>query len=131
MMNEWSHAEYIKLLRSAADGKVYDAIPEVAKRYLGKRGTRKRLEVWKQIRHVRFMRPGEILRVQGDAPFTLHWSGDNWKTTQDTHSSQNTLQINYVDVPDSAMSSGTCIRFTFHWTEDNRWEGQDYAVTVR
>jgi glucoamylase len=127
----WAHAEYIKLLRSTADGKVYDAIPEVAKRYLGRRGAQKRLEVWKQIRRVRFMQPGEILRVQGDAPFTLHWSGDNWKTAQDTQSAQNALQISYVDVPDGATSSGTCIRFTFHWTEDGRWEGQDYAVTVR
>jgi len=127
----WAHAEYIKLLRSTADGKVYDAIPEVAKRYLGRRGAQKRLEVWKQIRRVRFMQPGEILRVQGDAPFTLHWSADNWKTAQDTQSAQNALQIDYVDVPDSVTSSGTCIRFTFHWTEDGRWEGQDYAVTVR
>jgi len=30
----WAHAEYIKLLRSAADGKVFDLIPEVADRYL-------------------------------------------------------------------------------------------------
>ena len=28
----WAHAEYIKLLRSTADRKVYDAIPEVAQR---------------------------------------------------------------------------------------------------
>ena len=37
----WAHAEYVKLLRSAMDGKVYDYIPEVAKRYLGNRGKRK------------------------------------------------------------------------------------------
>ncbi len=49
-------------------------IPEVAERYLGKRGKRKQLEVWKPNRHVRFMRAGEILRVQGEAAFTLHWS---------------------------------------------------------
>jgi glucoamylase len=30
----WAHAEYIKLLRSTKDGEVYDAIPQVAKRYL-------------------------------------------------------------------------------------------------
>jgi membrane protein DedA with SNARE-associated domain len=23
-----------------------------------------------------------------------------------------------------------CIRFTFLWTNDNRWEGQDYTITV-
>lgn len=127
----WAHAEYIKLLRSAADGEVYDAIPEVAKRYLSERGKRKQLEVWKPTRHVRFMRVGEILRVQGHAAFTLHWSSDNWKTVQDTQSSQNSLQIDYIDLPDVTASSGTRICFTFFWTESKRWEGQDYAVTVR
>jgi glucoamylase len=66
----WAHAEYVKLLRSTVDGKVYDCIPEVAKRYLGKRGKRKQLEVWKPNRHVRFMRTGEVLRVHGEAAFT-------------------------------------------------------------
>jgi glucoamylase len=82
----WAHAEYVKLLRSTADGKVYDAIPEVAQRYQGKRGKRKQLEVWKFNRRVRFMRAGETLRVQAEAAFTLHWSGDNWKSVQDTQS---------------------------------------------
>jgi len=126
----WAHAEYMKLLRSTADGKVYDAIPEVAKRYLGERGKRKQLEVWKPNRHVRVMRGGEILRVQGENAFNLHWSSDNWKTVHDTHSNQNSLQIDYVDLPDVATSSGTCIHFTFFWTEGNRWEGRDYSVTV-
>jgi len=127
----WAHAEYMKLLRSTADGKVYDAIPEVAKRYLGECGKRKQFEVWKSNRHVRFMRVGEILRVQGHAAFILHWSNDNWKTVRDTQSSQNSLQIDYVDLPELATSSGTCIRFTFYWTRDNNWEGRDYSVTVR
>lgn len=29
----WAHAEYVKLLRSKLDGKVFDLIPEVAERY--------------------------------------------------------------------------------------------------
>jgi glucoamylase len=77
------------------------------------------------------MRVGEILRVQGETAFVLHWSSDNWKTVQDTQSSQNSLQIDYVDLRDVAASSGTCVRFTFFWTERNRWEGRDYSVSVR
>jgi glucoamylase len=127
----WAHAEYIKLLRSTADGKVYDMIPEVAERYLAKSGAKKQLEVWKLNRQVRFMRAGEILRVHGGAPFTLHWSTDNWKSIQDTRSTRNALEIDYVDLKDQDTSSGVCIRFTFLWTESNRWEGQDYEVTVR
>jgi glucoamylase len=127
----WAHAEYIKLLRSTADGKVYDAIPEVAERYLGKRNDRTRLEVWKPTRHVRFMRVGEVLRVHGDAPFSLHWSSDNWKTANDSKSTRNALQIDFVDLKDAATKAGICLCFTFLWTADNRWEGQDYEVTVR
>jgi len=126
----WAHSEYIKLLRSTADGQVYDLIPQVAERYLGKRRKRKQYEVWKPNRHVRFMRAGNILRVHGTAPFTLHWSSDNWKTVQDSRSSRSTLQIDYVDLLTVVTSPGTCIRFTFLWSDDNRWEGQNYSVTV-
>jgi len=127
----WAHAEYIKLLRSTSDGKVYDAIPEVAARYLGKRDKRKQLDISKPNRKVRFMRAGEILRVHGYAAFTLRWSSDNWKSVHDTRSTRNALHIDYVDLTDVITSSGICIRFTFFWIEDDRWEGQDYRVTVR
>ena len=33
----WAHAEYIKLVRSATDGQVFDIIPEVADRYRNRR----------------------------------------------------------------------------------------------
>jgi glucoamylase len=48
----WAHAEYIKLLRSTSDGKVYDSIPEISKRDLSERTKRKRLEIWKPNRHL-------------------------------------------------------------------------------
>ena len=127
----WAHAEYIKLLRSTSDGKVYDSIPEVAKRYLGKRSARKQLEVWKQNRHVRFARADEVLRVQGAAAFTLRWSIDDWKTVNDTKSTQTSLGIDYVDLARVGMTPGTSIRFTFLWTDSGHWEGQDFLVTVK
>jgi glucoamylase len=126
----WAHAEYIKLLRSTADGCVYDSIPAVAKRYLGKRAKPKQFEVWKPNRHVRFMRAGEILRVHGCAAFTLHWSADEWKTVTDTKSTSNSLHIEYVDVADVVLAAGATIRFTFLWEEGSRWEGKDYSVSV-
>jgi glucoamylase len=126
----WAHAEYIKLLRSTLDGKVYDAIPEVAKRYLGERGNRRQLEVWKPHRHVRFMHPGEVLRVQAEGAFTLHWSSNNWKSVHDTKSTRNALKIDYVDVTEFVTSPGARIEFTFFWADRDRWEGHDYSVTV-
>jgi glucoamylase len=127
----WAHAEYVKLLRSTADGNVYDLIPEVAERYAGERPPgRKALQVWKPIHQVRFMKQGETLRVQGNAKFSLHWSSDNWNTTADIPSSRNSLEIEYVDLPTSKAKCGTCFRFTFLWTDASKWEGEDYNVTV-
>jgi glucoamylase len=127
----WAHAEYIKLLRSTADGKVYDAIPEVAERYLGKRQGLARIEVWKPTRHVRFLHAGETLRVLAGAPFRLHWSSDRWQTVNDTDSHRNALNIDYVDIKDLLTSPGAAIQFTLFWIEDKRWEGRDYEVTAR
>ncbi len=127
----WAHAEYVKLLRSTADGKVYDLIPEVAARYLGARPTtRKRFEVWNPNRQVRLMKRGEILRVLGMAPFTLYWAADDWKTVEDTKSIRTALGVDYVDIPSTIAKSGTCFHFTFLWMETNKWEEQDFAETV-
>jgi glucoamylase len=77
------------------------------------------------------MHAGDVLQVHGDTPFMLHWSSDNWQTVNDTKSNRNALQIDYVDLKQVATKGVNSIRFTFLWTEDNRWEGRDYEVTVR
>ena len=126
----WAHAEYIKLLRSTADGKVYDAVPEVVARYLGKRDPKSRLRIWKAERQIRFIEPGDTLRMHANEAFTLHWSSDDWQTVDDTKSTTNALQLHFADLSASAIESGASIRFTFHWEKENRWEGTNYSVTV-
>ena len=131
----WAHAEYIKLLRSAADGKVYDSISEVNQRYLTDRGKPQPMEVWKLDRRLRFMPKGSILRIHGKERVRLRWSNDNWQSQHDSESTVNALQIDFVDLP-AAVSVGNnskdvCIRFTFLWVQSDRWEGQDYEVNVR
>src|SRR5690606_17983504 len=75
----WAHAEYIKLLRSAQDGQVFDLVPQVAERYLGDRRQCRHLEVWRANRHVRYVQKEFTLRVQAEAPFRLRWSADDWQ----------------------------------------------------
>jgi glucoamylase len=126
----WAHAEYVKLLRSTADGAVFDRIPEVSKRYLGKRDKLKRLEVWKPTRKVRRMHAGETLRIHGDSPFILHWSCDHGHSEFTIESSRNSLLIDYVDLSEVETVPNLAIQFTFFWIERQQWEGQDYVVTV-
>jgi glucoamylase len=125
----WAHAEYIKLLRSVADGQIFDLIPIVADRYRGQLG-RKDLEIWKPIRQVRQMAAGQTLRVQAPAPFLLHWTTDGWQSWKDSRANASGLGIFFVDIP-VAKEQKAPVRFTFHWEQEKRWEGRDYEVKVR
>jgi glucoamylase len=125
----WAHAEYIKLLRSVHDGKVSDLIPDVAKRYLGERKDLRLFEVWKFTRQARSVKRGYVLRIQGQASFRLHWSGDEWLTVKDTPSSTTALGVDFVDIPILAGQQAP-IRFTFFWTASDSWEGRDFLVSV-
>jgi glucoamylase len=126
----WAHAEYVKLLRSVSDGRVFDLIPEVAERYLGDRKACQLFEIWKPNRRVRFVKKGYTLRVQAPVSFHLHWTGDDWGTVKDTPSSATTLGIDFVDILITAKQHAP-IRFTFFWPERNSWEGRDYMVEIK
>jgi len=124
----WAHAEYIKLLRSAVDGQVFDSIPAVAERYHSRCGCQP-LEIWKPNRRIRSIRAGMTLRVQSPASFQLRWTRDGWQTTQETRSVPTALGIEYVDLaipPDQRAP----INFTFFWTNSQRWEERNYEVVM-
>ncbi len=124
----WAHAEYVKLVRSATDGQVFDLIPPVAERYRARRPV-KPLEVWKFNRQVSSMRPGQRLRIQTSAPCRLHWTNDEWQHAQDTASTSTALGLDYVDIAVPPEQRAP-IRFTFFWTEAKRWEGRDFQVNM-
>ncbi len=128
----WAHAEYIKLLRSASEGRVYDWIPEVGRRYVTDRQKRQAMEVWKLDRQIRFMPKGAILRIHGKEQFRLRWSNDDWKTQNDSESKANALQVDFVDLPvEISVNPGTRIEFTFFWMKSGQWEGRNFAVSVQ
>jgi glucoamylase len=124
----WSHSEYIKLLRSAFDGKVYDSIPEVEQRY-GERTACELLEIWKPNRQVSRVKPGYTLRVQCPGSFCLRWSLDDWQTEEKTASTPTTLDIEYVDIA-IAFDQKAPIRFTFLENGGEELEGRDFVVAI-
>jgi glucoamylase len=124
----WAHAEYIKLLRSTADGRIFDAIPEHPASGRGPIGPRL-LEIWKPNRQVRTVRPGWTLRIQAPASFCLHWTDNDWQDVHDTIATPTTLAIEFVDIPIPSQQRAP-IRFTFRWLAEDRWEERDYAVAI-
>ena len=124
----WAHAEYIKLLRSVKDGRVFDFIPEVAQHFRNG-GVRKKLEIWKPDRRVRSVRAGWTLRIQAPAEFRLRWSSDEWRTANDSDSVSVAMASHFVDIPISPEQRAP-IQFTFLWAEHNQWEGVNYEVAI-
>ena len=126
----WAHSEYVKLHRSAADGKIFDSVEAAYDRYIMGDGERKTIEIWKPNRQVQIVPAGTLLRIQADSPFLLHWTSDDWQRPIDTRSQGTAVGIEFVDIPVPNQQKNP-IRFTFLWLEENRWEGKDYIVNVR
>jgi glucoamylase len=126
----WAHSEYVKLHRSAADGRVFDVIDPAYDRYVAGNGERKPIEVWKFNRQVRTVVAEALLRIQANAPFLLRWTNDDWQHSVDTRSKATGIGVEFADIL-LPHRQNAAVRFTFLWVEENRWEGKDYVVDVQ
>ena len=75
----WAHAEYVRLLRSMVDKKIFDRIDPVFERYCND-NPRRVIEIWKVNRQVQKVPAGALLRMAASSPFVLHWTDDEWTT---------------------------------------------------
>jgi len=124
----WAHAEYLKLQRSTADGKVFDLIEAAFDRYVRGSMERQAIEVWKLNRQIATVDPGTRLRIQANSPFLLHWTKDEWQHPTDTRSRSTAVGIDFVDLELGEQKAP--IRFTFLWLDENRWQGSDYKIEI-
>lgn len=122
----WAHAEYIKLLRSARDGRVFDLIAPVAERYLNGKG-RKDLEVWKSRRRVRQITAGRTLRVHLPTDFRLRWT-INSGTAQESASVPSGVGSSFLDIPTDAQTR--VVQFTFVETNVEEFRERSFEVAV-
>ena len=125
----WAHAEYLKLLRSKHDGRVFDRNPLVAARYADNDRGRRNLEIWKFNRQIKSMFGGRTLRVVAVTPFRLRITIDDWANATDFESKTTNFGLHWVDVDTHPNQRGPCV-FTFLWTDTDKWEGTDFRVDV-
>ena len=128
----WAHAEYLKLLRSMADGVVFDRISVVAERYAStaeKRTFQSRMEIFRLSRPISTMIQGGVLRIVDSARFQAVWSADNWQTVNCKDSRAVGEGGFYVDIAASSDATES-IRFTMFWPQENRWLGRNWEVSI-
>jgi len=128
----WAHAEYVKLLRSVADGKVFDRISVVEERYAvpkDKRTFLSRMEIFQTGRPISAMGQGGTLRIIDQQRFRVVYTTDNWATTLTKDSLLVGKPGSFCDIPTAADLTGT-LSFTLYWPAENRWLGRNYDVTI-
>ena len=125
----WAHAEYLKLLRSLRDGRVFDMPPQTVQRYL-KNKTEAPCLIWCFNHKIRSLPAGKILRIVTAVPAVCHWSDDDWNTTYESPTHDTGLGFQAVDLATELLTEGKQVRFTFYWPQSSRWEGVDFVVRV-
>ncbi len=126
----WAHSEYIKLVRSIKDGKIFDQPPQTVKRYRVEQ--RKSLcWEWRFNNKCRILPSGKDLRIALMAPATVHWSEDGWQTVHDSATRDTGLGIHVADIPSHGLDPGHTVVFTFFWQQAQHWEGVDFSVTIQ
>jgi glucoamylase len=127
----WAHAEYLKLLRSALDGKVFDRVDAVYERYCepeGRKRLRSDLEIYSLRRPIQKVPTGDTLRILDEKRFEVRWTVDGWKTTHTTES----RSLGYAGFSAEikpGVETGV-LQWTFHWLEQDNWLGRNVDVRI-
>jgi glucoamylase len=129
----WAHAEYLKLLRSAKDGKVFDRIDPVYERYCdftGRKKVQHNLEVFSLHRPIQKFERGRKLRIVDERRFSVTWSLDGWKTVT-VMPSRSLGSAGYsVDISTGTTPAGGELSWTLQWAEDSRWLGYNVNLKI-
>jgi glucoamylase len=126
----WAHSEYIKLVRSLRDGKIFDQSPQTVKRYRVEKRRAAHWE-WRFNNKCRIVPKEKVLRIALQARAVIHWSKDGWQTAQDLPTQDTGLGIHFADLPTDRMDPGHTVQFTFFWPDVQRWENVDFAVNIQ
>jgi glucoamylase len=125
----WAHAEYVKLVRSLRDGRVFDQPPQPQERYI----TQKHLSpftLWRENNKARVLEAGKKLRVELLSPAVVHWTATGWQTAEDVPTRDTGLGVYTVDLPTQSLSPGSTVEFTFFFPDKDQWQGTNFRVLV-
>jgi glucoamylase len=125
----WAHAEYVKLVRSLSDGRVFDLPPQTHKRYVTERVTSPFFP-WRFSQKARSFPQGKRLRIETLAACRVHWSSDSWRTVHDQDSAATGLGVHVVDLPTATLPPSTNVAFTFFWPQAGHWEDANFSIQV-
>jgi glucoamylase len=123
----WAHAEYIKLLRSLRDGRVFDAPLQAVARY-AKGRARSSFALWRFSQKCRTMPAATTLRIELPEPAVVRWSVDGGRQGSEVRTKPTGLGNHAADLPTRDLGPGAKIAFTLAGMTGRGEE--DYCVEV-
>jgi glucoamylase len=125
----WAHSEYLKLVRSLQDGKVFDTPPQPVQRYIRDK-TVSDLTIWRFNHQIKVLSATKTLRIETLATAQLRWSIDEWQTSQEETSRETGFGVHVIDLDRDDLLKDKILRFTFYWPEAEKWEGANFEIKV-
>lgn len=120
----WAHAEYIKLVRSLREGRVFDMPPQPVARYQAGCNHPSR-RVWRFESPIGQASWGTTIRIECFAPAMIRWTSDHWQTVTDTPTADTSIGIHFADL---LLQQPGNLEFTFYWPSVDRWEGRNLVI---
>jgi glucoamylase len=125
----WAHAEYIKIVRSLKEGRVFDMPPQTVERY-----QKNKMEpwgrMWRDNHKIRRLPAGRKLRIGLFSPAIVRYSMDGWKTQSEVSAKDCVLNVYCADLPTNNLKPGAKISFSFFWTQTNKPSDQKFDIDI-
>jgi glucoamylase len=125
----WAHGEYVKLLRSLKDGRVFDMSPHTMRRYLDKKRTA-RCRPWREDCPTAGVLAGQALRLDLPEESIVRYTRDDWKTQADVATRDPGLGLHVAELPTAGIAPGGKLTFTWRRKADEVWRGRDFETRV-
>ncbi len=121
----WAHAEYLKLVRSLNDEKIYDCPKQTLKRYKGKKPST-HLQIWKPNHRIKHLDSSKTLRIETFESCAIIYTlgkKEFKKKMLDTH-----LGLYYVDIKPSNWKG--CSKIQFKFEGHSKYKKKSFSIKI-
>ncbi|MBV8440270.1 MAG: glucan 1,4-alpha-glucosidase, partial [Hyphomicrobiales bacterium] len=119
----WAHAEYVKLLRSLADGAVFDMPPHTVRRYVHAK-QQARCRPWRLDGPAAAIPSGRVLRVDLLEDSIVRYTRDDWLTQAEILTRDTGVGLFVAEISTSGMTAGESVVFTWRNAQTGVWHGR-------
>ena len=125
----WAHAEYVKLLRSLADGAVFDLPPHTVRRYL-KEKRQARCRPWREDAPVAKIPSGRVLRLDFVQAAIVLFTRDGWHSQAEITTTDAGYGLFTAEISTDGIKAGESVVFTWRDQTTGTWRGRNFEVAI-